>query len=242
MILLLAILSASASALIVRRSMTPTPVPLPVDREPMIEVLVMARAAEPGETIATADLRWHAWPASALPTGAVSRSPGTTAPPFEPAMARFPLIAGEPVADAKLIRPGKGGTLAALTGAGRRAVAVPLREESAAGGLLQPNDRVDVIWTPGQTDNPADRLIAKTLLRGVRILAIGKSLQASARGEARTATLELSPGQARIVAGARTRGEITLALVPAADESGGAPEDGDAPEAAAGIRVIRYGR
>lgn len=242
LILALAILSACGSALIVRRGLTPPPAPAPATPEPMVEVLVMARAAEAGETIGPGEVRWRPWPASSLPAGAASRAPGTGGPVFEPALARAPMIEGEPVAEAKLVRPGKGGSLAALTGAGRRAVAVPVREDSAAGGLVQPHDRVDLIWTPAQGDSTAERPQATTLLRRVRVLAIGKSLQAGARGEARTATLELTPAQARIVAGARTRGEITLALVPAADTGDTGHADDGMAETGAGIRIIRYGR
>jgi pilus assembly protein CpaB len=224
----------------VRNSLAPVPAPVPVASEPMLDVLVVARGIEAGETVGAAELRWRPWPASGVPVGAISRALGTSGTSFEPALARFPLIEGEPVAEAKLVRPGKGGTLAALTSAGRRAVAVPLREESAAGGLVQPHDRVDVIWTPAQGDAAAERPVAATLLRRVRVLAIGRSLAAGGRGEARTATLELTPDQARIVAGARTRGEITLALVPAGDM--GEAGENEAPDSASPIRIIRYGR
>jgi pilus assembly protein CpaB len=242
-ILLLAVLSGGGSAMMVRASLTPPPAAVPSGGTPMVEVLVMARTAAAGETIGVAELRWQPWPATGVPAGAISREPGMGGAQFEPALARFPLIEGEPVAEAKLVRPGKGGTLAALTAAGRRAVAVPLREESAAGGLVQPNDRVDVIWTPASGETASERAAARTLLRRVRVLAIGKSLHAGGRGEARTATLELTPAEARVLAGARIQGEITLALVPAIEQGeADEPAASDAAEAGPVVRIIRYGR
>jgi pilus assembly protein CpaB len=226
----------------VRKSLTP-PAASPIEKREVIrEVLVLGRQVEAGEAVGPSDLRWLAWPEAHLPAGSISRMPGVDAAPFQPALARFPLMAGEPLAEAKLIRPGQGSTLAALTGAGRRAVAVPLREESAAGGLIQPNDRVDVIWTPAQGDNLLARPPAKMLLRRVKVLAIGKSLQAGGRGEARTATLELTPAEARVLAGARTSGEMTLAVVPFTDIGGSSLDDSEQPQAAADIRIIKFGR
>jgi pilus assembly protein CpaB len=226
----------------VRKGLTPPAAPPPEKREIIREVLVLGRQVEAGETIGPDDLRWLTWPEAHLPAGSISRTRGANAAPFQPALARFPLIEGEPLAEVKLIRPGQGSALAALTGAGRRAVAVPLREDSAAGGLIQPNDRVDVIWTPAQGDSLSARPAAKMLLRRVKVLAIGKSLQAGGRSEARTATLELTPAEVRILAGARTSGEITLAVVPFTDIGGNSLEDGETPPAAAGIRIIKFGR
>lgn len=242
LILLLAVASGCGSALLVRRNAVPPAVPSAPSAEPMREVLVMGRAAEAGEAVGPGEVRWRAWPQAHLPAGAISRTPGAAGPAFEAAVARYPLIEGEPVAEARLTRPGKGSALAAITGAGQRAVAVPLREESAAGGLIQPGDRVDVIWTPGAGDNLADRPAARTLLRRVKVLAIGKSLAPGGRGEARTATLELTPAEARTIAGVRTRGEITLAIVPATDVGTGEGSAEETADAAPAVRIIRFGR
>jgi pilus assembly protein CpaB len=240
--LLVAILSGCGAALIVRKGLTPPAAPPAETREVIREVLVLGRQVEAGEAVGPGDLRWLAWPGAHLPAGSINRMPGADAAAFQPALARFPLIEGEPLAEAKLIRPGQGSALAALTGAGRRAVAVPLREDSAAGGLIQPNDRVDVIWTPAQGDSLAERPPAKMLLRRVKVLAIGKSLQAGGRGEARTATLELTPAEVRTLAGARVSGEMTLAVVPFTDIVESTSEDGEQPQPAAGIRIMKFGR
>jgi len=224
-----------------------TPDPKPVYVEPaQIKVLTAGRAIGAGETIQPADLRWTDWPADAAPDGAIHRQPETAPKAFQPAMARFPLIKGEPLSETKLIRAGEGSAMAALIGPGKRAVAVPVREESAAGGLIQPNDRVDVIWTPGRGDRATGPQKSRILLRGAKILAIGQSLAADRpSGKDRTATLELTPDQAQLLASARQSGDISLALLPASDIAGLDTEIGAAPwrdEPEKGIRILKFGR
>ncbi len=219
--MLLAVGSAVGAATTARRAMTKPPAAPGKIMPPPVEVLVLRRAVAAGETVAAADLRWQPWPAAALPAAAIHRRPGSAAPEFQPGVARAPLIEGEPVADAKLIRAGQGSAFAALIAPGRRGVAVPVREESAAGGLIQPNDRVDVMWTRGAAERNAARPATRTLLRGVKVLAIGHSMQMREKSaDTRTATLELTPDQARIVASARSAGEISLALIPTSDIAG----------------------
>jgi Flp pilus assembly protein CpaB len=84
------------------------------------------------------------------------------------------------------------------------------------------------------------------LLRGVKILAIGQSLDGQSRSaKSRTATLELTPGQARIVAEALAGGEISLALISTADIA--ALADGDSTdewsgEIAPAVKIMKFGR
>ncbi|MGB0083914.1 MAG: hypothetical protein WBP94_00875, partial [Rhodomicrobiaceae bacterium] len=62
---------------------------------------------------------------------------------------------------------------------------------------------------------------------------------------AHTATLELTPADARAVAGARASGEISLALIPAADIAALSPhlaETSSDDEPAPAIRVMKFGR
>ena len=246
LVLLLAAGSAVGAGVMVRKTMTP-PASTPELRAPVkAEILVTRRAIAAGETVRPADLRWQAWPPGATHPAAYRRKPGASAPPFKPAIARYPLTEGEPVVESKLVRQGEGGVMAALIAPGKRAVAVPVREESAAGGLIQPNDRVDLVWTPQRADRMETRTESRMLLRGVKILAIGQSLDGQSRSaKSRTATLELTPKQARIVAGALAGGEISLALISAADIA--APADGDGAdewsgETAPGVKIMKFGR
>ena len=60
-------------------------------------------------------------------------------------IARIPILAGEPLLTAKLISEASAGTgLTYLIPDGRRAVAIKVDKVIAAGGLIQPGDRVDI--------------------------------------------------------------------------------------------------
>ena len=246
LVLLFAIGSAIGAALTVRKVMDAPRVALGKTPQPDVEILVVRHAIAVGEAVAQDDLRWQSWPVDGLPSGAIARRLGVAVRPFEPALARYPLLEGEPVVEAKLVRPGDGSLAAALIAPGKRAVAVPVREESAAGGLIQPNDRVDVLWTRRGGDNRMIRPVTRTLLRSVKVLAVGKSVHlktTSARG--RTATLELTPAQARAVESAKASGEISLALVPIGERAAANGDEavelpGD--EAEPGIKILKFGQ
>ncbi len=245
-VLLLAVGAAISAALLVRNSIPPKQVETRKPGRPPIELLVARRPVAAGEMITAADLRWQPWPAQSFPTGAIHRRFGASSKPFEPALARYPLLEGEPLANAKLVRAGDGSTIAALIAQGMRAVAVAVREDNAAGGLIQPGDRVDVLWTRRSGDRMDARPATRTILRGVRILAIGKSLNARSKNTgSRTATLELTPKQARMVASARAGGDLLLALIPAIEpRSSGEDQAADAldTEPADGIQITKFGR
>jgi pilus assembly protein CpaB len=250
LVLVLALASAAGAAVIVRNA-APAPVPrTPRPEIAMAEVLVAGRAVAAGQTVEARDVRWQPWPAAALPKDGIRRAANEAPPTFIPAPARQSIAEGEPISEARLARPGQGGVMAALIAPGKRAVAVAVRDESAAGGFIQPQDRVDVLWTQRAGEpGGAAKSGARTLLRGAKVLAIGKALGArdGASGEGRTATLELTPGEARIVADARAGGEISLALIPAAEIAGApaSPGDGagqpeDPPRQA--VQIVKFGR
>lgn len=214
-----------------------------------VEILVAARPIKVGELVRAADVRWQAWPRQALVAGSVRRSAVTQRDAaFDPAAtARYPIFTGEPVVEAKLVRSGSGGVMASLVASGMRAVSVPIREETAAGGFVQPQDRVDVLLTRKARNGMPGKHAAELLLQGAKVLAIGKTLDGANRAAAqqRTATLELTPAQARRVAGAQGAGEISLALVAAADRGENTPgsRDGTAEAGfAQPVRTMKFGR
>ena len=63
------------------------------------------------------------------------------------AVARSPMLPGEPVTALKLVKAGDGGVLAAILPAGMRAISTRIKEETGVGRLILPNDHVDVILT-----------------------------------------------------------------------------------------------
>lgn len=103
---------------------------------------------------------------------------------------------------------------------GKRAVSVAIDKVKGVSGLMQPGDRVDVIAIPnvrGQQDQPPP---AATILRGIRILAVGGSLEYTSatpspqEETSTTVTLEVSPAQADLLAMADENTTLRLALRP----------------------------
>jgi pilus assembly protein CpaB len=247
LVLLLALSCAAGAALLVQKAgriPSAPPASTAAAKAETVDILVAARAIMIGETIGKAELRWQPWPARAVPAGSFSRAANApaTALPFEPAPARFALLEGEPISAAKLARPEHGSVLAGLVAPGMRAVSVPIREESSAGGFIQANDRVDVVVTRRQSEGAREQPRSEVLLRGVKVLAIGKALQGKAAAAGRTATLELTPAQATRLTAAQSSGEIALALIGTADAG-----QTDFPTASlaadtSDIRIMKFGR
>ena len=116
---------------------------------------------------------------------------------------RAPFVAGEPIREAKLVNAKGSGFMAAILPSGMRAVSTKLRLKPGAGGFILPNDRVDVIMTPRNRDDKGGDRTSETILRNVRVLAIDQNVEEK-NGQkvvvGKTATLELSPGQAETLA------------------------------------------
>jgi pilus assembly protein CpaB len=161
-------------------------------------------------------------------------------------------MAGEPITPNKLVKSGQGGVLAAILPAGMRAVSTKIKEETAVGRLILPNDHVDVILIRRlRGKGGQEEYVSDTLFSNVRVLAIGQQIETkegkkSAEGSANTATLELTPRQTEMLALANSVGDISLALRSIADldASGKGPAAGEAlnkPKDGNAIRVLRYG-
>jgi pilus assembly protein CpaB len=138
------------------------------------------------------------------------------------AVVRSAISLGEPVTRQKLVKAGQGGVMAAILPDGMRAVSTKIKEETAAGQLILPNDRVDVILirkVPSRRgdQNNTEMRVSDTLLQNVRVLAIGQQIETkqgskSSDINAKTATLALTPQQAEMLALGNSTGEITLSL------------------------------
>ena len=174
----------------------PTQIAVPVDSA---EVLVARRDIPLGAITKESDFRWQTWPTEAVTPGFITKSSGSKAmSSVTGAVARAPMMVGEPINKNKLIKAGEGGVLAALLPRGMRAISTRIKEETAAGRLILPNDHVDVILTrrlPGNSGG--NQYVSDTLFRNVRVLAIGQEIETkgdkkSAKGNANTATLELT--------------------------------------------------
>jgi pilus assembly protein CpaB len=128
-----------------------------------------------------------------------------------------------------------------------RAVSTEISPESAAGGFILPNDRVDVVLTQRLKDplHPEIPEIVKSqvLLSNIRVLAIDqapkeKDGQSSLVGK--TVTLELKPEQEGTLASGRQAGTLSLVLRSIADANA-VEIDNHIETNGSNINIVRYG-
>jgi pilus assembly protein CpaB len=233
---------------------------------PTKQVLVAANAIPVGKFVSLDDLRWQDWPADAPMDSFVDYEKEPEGlEKMVGAVARANLAPGEPVTPGKLVHPGTSGFMSVMLTPGMRAVSVEIEAETAAGGFIQPNDRVDVIVTrevENQNNNSnAMGIRSDLILSNTRVLAIDQIYgppPAEAEGEKQSgqgaaiigsrATLELTERDATLLSTARKAGDISLTLRSIADiaapqgatGAGRVYRDGVSQDAE-GIRVYRYG-
>jgi pilus assembly protein CpaB len=209
------------------------------------QVLVARNEIGLGQITGPESFRWLDWPQNAVGKHYIQRSARPNAiEELKDSVARAPMLPNEPVTSLKLVKPGEGGVLAAILPQGMRAISTRIKEETGVGRLILPNDHVDVILTVRSRRNSVDQVIAHTLFRNVRVLAIGQQIEAKdgkKLAEGNTATLELAPLQAEELAQANSLGEISLSLRSIADinmkdQPTSAPDKRDTS-----IKVLRYG-
>jgi pilus assembly protein CpaB len=211
------------------------------------DVLVAAATINLGDSIRADDLKWQQWPVEGVTPGLITRDAKPAAPTeLSGAVARAPFIPGEPIKEQKLIKISEGGVMAAILPSGMRAISTPIREETSAGGFILPNDRVDVILSHKMKVGSKEEPVSEAVLRNVRVLAIGQEIE-NKDGEkvatGKTATLELTPRQAEVLALAQSMGEISLSLRSLADAAPGQSESvskiGDANGSS--VKFLKYG-
>jgi pilus assembly protein CpaB len=189
-----------------------------------VEVLVASRDVPMGATIPSDALAWHEWPKDSVSSNFITK--GSSADPMADAtgaFARAAFYAGEPISEAKLIHTDRG-FMSAILPEGKRAVAVKIAADTSAGGFILPNDHVDVIMTrrndqAGGTAGGQPEFTTETVLNNVRVLAIDQTIEKGATGDngevvvGQTATLELTPEQAKILTVAQQMSDrLALAL------------------------------
>jgi pilus assembly protein CpaB len=210
------------------------------------QVLVARNDIGLGQITGPESFRWLEWPQNAVSNAYIQRGSRPNAiEELRDSVARAPMLAGEPVTPVKLVRAGEGGVLAAILPKGMRAISTRIKEETGVGRLILPNDHVDVILTRRSRGRAggAEEFVSDTLFRNIRVLAIGQLIEAKdgkKLAEGNTATLELTPRQAEILALSNSMGEISLALRSIADiDIKDQPASPD--KRGNSIRVIKYG-
>ena len=156
---------------------------------------------------------------------------------LEKAVARTGIIKGEPIIEAKIVRAGSSGLLAAVLEPGMRAVTMRITPETGVNGFILPGDRVDIYYS--ETGNVKTE--TELLFDNVRVLAINTVYTENPEAptiEGSNATVELSPADAEYFINTRSsRGQMSFAL-----RSVFTPTDTTADRRNQSVRVIRYGR
>lgn len=250
---LIAISVAGAAALMAyyfASSFIQPPPPPVVEKQEVdaVPVLVAASDIAVGQIVNESNFEWVSWPRAAVGPSFVTDKP--LARRLAGSVARFALLAGEPITKQKLIKAGQGGVLAAILPGGMRAISTKIDPKTAAGSLILPNDHVDIILIRRlRGKGGQEEVVSDTLFRNVRVIAIGQQIETkegkkSVDGGASTATLELTPRQAEMMALANAMGEITLSLRSVADLSTDPLASGElelSKERGNSVRVLRYG-
>jgi len=221
-VLAIAAIAAIGALFLIRSMSGRQATPTAADTQPIVgeQVLVAARNIPQGAALAPGDIAVRLFPQESVTASfvRVTQNPSAQAE-YVGAVTRRAFAAGEPITLTSVVQPEGRGFMAAQLEPGFRAVAIEIKDNTAAGGFIQPNDRVDVIMTQRvRGDGASDQVRSDIVLTDVRVLAVGGATQPQTAGEAPTQTaasvavLELTAADARTVTLAEEMGDITLAL------------------------------
>ncbi|TQF29211.1 Flp pilus assembly protein CpaB [Bradyrhizobium sp. UNPA324] len=230
------------------------PVAPVAEKLPTVEVLIAKNDIQLGQALKPEDLQWQTWPAATASGAFIRRDSRPEAQSqIAGSIARVPLMQGEPIREQKLVKAEGSGFMAAILPSGMRAVSTEISAETAAGGFILPNDRVDIVLTrrlksPEGANAPTggnDLILSEVILTNIRVLAIDQAPKEKDGQNAvigKTVTLELKPDQVATLSAARQGGTLQLALRSIVDANAAevTVEDQGAKRSR-GVNVIRFG-
>jgi pilus assembly protein CpaB len=213
---LIALCVSGGTVLVGRAWLTPKePVQAPVVTDQGPHVLVAQTSLSAGQFVRPENLRWQAWPPDGVSASYIVEDKGRIED-FVGAVARSAIAEGEPVSEARLVRPGDRGFMAAVLTPGYRAITVTVTVSSGLAGFVFPGDRVDLLLTMAvpDPDSKMQRHAAETLLTDLRVLAVDQRSDDQNKDVVveKTATLEVTPKQAETIAVATELGNLSLSL------------------------------
>jgi pilus assembly protein CpaB len=241
----IAVVAGAAAFMLSGGERVPAPVQIVRPASETVDILVAKNDIGVGRAVTQDDLSWQPWPISAAGPLFIRRTDRPNAlTEFKGAVARAPFIAGEPIREQKLVRADGAGFLSAILPAGMRAISTEISAETGAGGFILPNDHVDVILTRRDQQAGSDNVTSDTILRNVRVLAIDQTVEEK-NGQkvvvGKTATLELGPHQTEVLAQARQRGTISLALRSLADARPNLLKEEEPQQNSSRVNFVRFG-
>ncbi len=202
--------------------------PVQVQAHPLVQVLVAKGDIPAGSFLRPESLRWQEWPQNALADSYVVDSKAKLED-YVGAVVRSRLTEGEPITAGRVVHPGDRGFMAAVLTPGNRAVTVNVTASTGMAGFVFPGDRVDLILSmavhSGNKDDDT-RHVSETVLSNIRVLGMDQRIADDKKDVAvpKTATLEVTPKQAEIVAVVSELGLLSLSL-----RSLATPDETEAP-------------
>ncbi len=219
-----ALLFAGGTAFVASRLMGQKPVQqAQVQEQPGKKVLVAKGNLPAGTFIKEEDVSWQKWPTDGVNDNYLLE--GTDLTNVVGAVVRKGIVAGEPITEAQIARPGDRGFLAAVLTPGMRAISIDVNEPSSVAGLVFPGDRIDVLLNMqftiqeigpdgAQQTSQYRPMTSETVLENVRLLATDRNLN-DIEGEPKkinTVTIEVTPKQAEMIKVAASMGQLALSL------------------------------
>ena len=212
------------------------PEPPPVEEPKLRLVLAAARDLPVGTLLGEDDVTELSIEEELVRRGHIAVDLGEAPVPYGHVV-RVALAQGTPLTRRALVGPRQRGFLAAVLKPGMRAMTIRLGAGTRHSGLVDPDDRVDVILTAESRSGGLHNVLSRTILEDVRVLAVDRSIGSAAasgeggeevqRTEIVTATLEVLPEQTGLLALGEFEGELALAVRPLA--AGGAQTVGTGP-------------
>jgi pilus assembly protein CpaB len=185
------------------------------------KTVVVAAVSLRHGTVLTADaLTEVQWPAASVPAGAFSSREALLGP-GGPRTVVSPIGKSEPVLASRISGPGQRGTLSAVIDDDKRAITIRVDDVLGVAGFVQPDDRVDVLYTLNERPavaaaQPAGSVHATVLQQNVRVLAIDQLADRGAQAKpAKAVTIEVTLEEAGRVQAAARVGQLGLVLRPA---------------------------
>jgi pilus assembly protein CpaB len=149
------------------------------------------------------------WPLTTIPPGAYTRIDSVAG-----RVTKVPIFNGEPLVPGRLAPQGTSPGLETKITPGKRAMSVRVNDVSGVAGMIQPNSRVDILYT-GNPGGDGEGRKSKLFMNNMRILAMGQQTQRGQDGrpiQTSVATIEVTPEEGELLAVALSQGSFQLLL------------------------------
>ncbi len=216
-----ALLFAGGTAFVASRLMSPQKQVAEAPQEQKAKKVLVAKGNLPAGTfIREEDVSWQKWPTDGVNEAYLVEGQADL-DSVVGAVVRKGIVAGEPVTEARIARPGDRGFLAAVLTPGMRAISIEVNEPSSVAGLVFPGDRIDVLLNmkfklekADGGDSKYEPETSETVLENVRLLATDRNLNDIEPDpkKLKTVTIEVSPKQAEMIKVAASMGKLALSL------------------------------